>query len=65
VTGGGGADTVYMLGTSGDYTITGIGSTVVTLRENAGLNQNADLTNIARVVFQDGKSLNLASGTIN
>ena len=65
VSGGGGSDTVYVLGTFGNYTVTGVGSNAITLRESAGLNQNADLTAIARIVFQDGKSLNLATGALN
>ena len=65
VSGGGGSDVVYVLGTSADYTITGVGTGTITLRESAGLNQNAVLTSIGRVVFQDGKSLNTASGAIN
>lgn len=63
--GEGGTDTVYVLGRPSNYTITGIGTGTVTLGESSGLNQNAVLTSIERVVFQNGDQLNTSTGQIN
>lgn len=59
VNGGGGVDTVFVLGNQTQYTVSGIGTGTVYLFENSGLNQNAILVNIARVMFQDGSILML------
>jgi hypothetical protein len=63
VNGGGGTDTVHVLGLPSEYTINGIGTTTVILSEHSGLDQNAVLTNISYVAFQDGSVLALANGT--
>jgi hypothetical protein len=63
VEGGGGTDTVNVLGLPSEYTVNGIGTSTVTLSENAGLDQNAVLSDISYVSFQDGSVLNLANGT--
>ena len=54
VNGGGGVDTVYVLGTPSEYTITGIGTQSINLSESSGLEQNALLTEITDISFQDG-----------
>jgi hypothetical protein len=54
VDGGGGVDIVHVLGSLSDYTITGIGTDTIVLTENAGLDQNAVLNNIAYIAFQNG-----------
>ena len=64
VSGGGGSDTVRVLGLSNQYTETGIGTSTVTLSENSGLNQNATLTGISFVSFSDGSVLNLSTGLL-
>jgi hypothetical protein len=63
VNGGGGSDTVYVLGLPSEYTISGIGTSTIGLSENIGLNQNATLAGVAYVTFQDGSVLNVANGT--
>ena len=52
VNGGGGTDTVYVLGALSQYTVSNSGG-VITLSESSGLNQNAVLTNVAQVAFSD------------
>jgi hypothetical protein len=64
VNGGGGTDTVHVLGTASQYAESGIGTNTVTLTESSGLNQNATLTGISFVSFSDGSVLNLATGQL-
>ncbi len=64
VNGGGGIDTVYVLGNLSDYVATNNANGVWNLAENRGLDQNADLTGIANVAFQDGSIINLQSDVI-
>lgn len=59
VTGGGGTDAVHVTGLPSAYTITGAGTATVRLTENSGLNQNAVLTGISKVIFQDGSVRNV------
>jgi hypothetical protein len=61
VNGGGGTDTVNALGVPADYQILPTQSGTVTLAENSGLNQNATLTGITYVTFQDGSTVDLTS----
>lgn len=65
VTGAGGASTAFVLGNHTQYSETGIGTTVVTLSESAGLNQNAVLTDVSYVEFQDGAILNTQTGALS
>ena len=62
VTGGRGLSTAHVLGAHTQYTETGIGTGVVTLHESAGLGQNAVLTDLSYVQFQDGALLNTQTG---
>jgi hypothetical protein len=59
VKGGGGIDTVHVLGMPSAYTITGVGTATIRFSESSGLNQNATLFGISRVVFQDGTVRNI------
>lgn len=59
VNGGGGSDTVYMLGSQAQYQVSGIGTGTIRLTESSALGQNAILVNIARVAFQDGSIMNI------
>jgi hypothetical protein len=63
VNGGGGTDTVYVLGNPADYNIVEVNASTVTLTENAGLDQNAVLTDISYIVFQDGAIFNVSTDT--
>jgi len=60
VNGGGGTDTVYALGSVTNYSLTKSAGTW-NLNESSGLNQNAVLTAIAQVDFQDGTQIPLMS----
>jgi hypothetical protein len=59
VNGSGGIDTVYALGKSNQYTLTSATGGGWNLNENSGLNQNAVLTGITQVNFQDGSQIPL------
>jgi len=65
IDGGGGTDTVYVLGTPTDYAISGLGTSTVTLFENVGLGQNAVLKNVAQIAFQDGTIVSNVAGVLN
>ena len=62
VTGGGGNSAAFVLGNHTQYTETGVGTSTIHLSESAGLNQNAILTNVSYVIFQDGDVLNTQTG---
>jgi hypothetical protein len=62
VSGTGTSVTAYVLGSSAEYKVGGIGTSTVTLAESSGLDQNAVLTDVAFVDFQDGSSLNTQTG---
>ncbi|MBK8742833.1 MAG: hypothetical protein IPM02_26625 [Betaproteobacteria bacterium] len=62
VKGGGGADTVFVLGMPSQYNIVGVGETY-TLSESSGLDQNSVLTDIAQIAFQDGSVIAIAKPT--
>jgi len=64
INGGGGTDTVHVLGTRSDYTIVHKSKSIVDLSENSSLDQDAVLHNIAFIAFQDGSLLQLASITV-
>jgi len=57
VDGGGGSDLLYLLGRPSNYIINTNADGLTALRENSGLNQNANLTNIAIINFSDGSQL--------
>jgi hypothetical protein len=57
VDGGGGVDTLYLLGTPAQYVIMSGDSGITSLAESSGLNQNAVLTNISTLDFADGSQL--------
>ncbi|MBV5304690.1 MAG: Ig-like domain-containing protein, partial [Chlorobium sp.] len=57
VDGGGGVDTVYVLGTPDQYVIKSDSSGITSLSESSGLNQNAVLRNISAIEFADGSLL--------
>ncbi len=57
VTGAGGSDTVYVLGSLHQYTISSDSSGITTLLERSGLHQNAVLTNIRTINFADGSTV--------
>jgi hypothetical protein len=61
--GEGGTDSAYVLGSRSDYTVSGIGTSTVRLIETRGLNQNATLTGVKFVVFQNGLTLNTSNGS--
>jgi len=64
VDGGGGVDTVHVLGVPSDYEIAEPAPGTVTLTENAGLDQNAVLTDGVRYIsFSDGAIYDIASET--
>jgi hypothetical protein len=65
VTGAGGESTAYVLGNHTQYSETGIGTNSLTLKESAGLNQNAVLTAVSYVEFQDGAILNTQTGAFS
>ena len=60
VNGGGGEDTLHVLGAPSDYTITETADGEYILSENDGLNQNAILTGISTIDFQDGSTADLS-----
>ena len=62
VTGGGGNSMAHVLGSHAQYTETGLGTSIIHLNESAGLNQNAVLTDVSYIVFQDGAVLNTQTG---
>ena len=64
VVGGGGNSTVYVLGNHTQYAESGIGTSTVTLSESASLGQNAVLTDVSYIAFQDGSVLNTATGAL-
>ena len=57
VDGGGGSDTVSVLGHPAQYLISSDASGVTRLVENSGLFQNAVLSNISAITFADGSQL--------
>ena len=60
VNGGGGQDTVHVLGSPFDYTVTQTSGGEYILSESSGLNQNAVLTGIGALEFQDGSTVDLS-----
>jgi hypothetical protein len=62
VSGGGGTDTVHVLGVPSEYTVQGIGTSTIALSESSGLDQNSVLTDISYLAFQDGSILDLLNG---
>jgi hypothetical protein len=62
VTGTGTGVTAYVLGAPDQYEVTGIGTSTLHLFESAGLDQNAVLTDVAFIDFQDGSVLNTQTG---
>lgn len=62
VTGGGGTDTVNVLGTPIQIGVSGVGTGTVNLSEQSGLNQNAVLKGISYLGFLDGALLELSTG---
>jgi hypothetical protein len=62
VTAGGGNSTVHLLGKPGEFTVSGIGTGLVTLSESSGLDQNAILKQVSFAAFTDGATLDLATG---
>jgi len=54
VNGNAGFDTVYALGSPSQYSSITQTAGIITLREQSGLHQNADLTNVEVVAFADG-----------
>ena len=57
VTGGGGADTLHVLGSPSQYTVTWTGSDSVSLAESSRLGQNIVATGVATLAFADGSSM--------
>ena len=54
IDGSDGFDTAYALGSPSQYSSITQTAGTIALRENSGLHQNADLTNVERVTFVDG-----------
>src|SRR5207253_2159451 len=54
VDGGGGADTVHVLGAAGQYALLRLDGATVRLSEESGLGQNAVLQQVSAVDFADG-----------
>ncbi len=65
VQGGGGVDTLHVLGDPQDYQITRTGLDTFTLSESSNLGQNISATGIATVVFQDGSVIQLSDVSDN
>lgn len=61
VTGGAGYDELHVLGSKANYTITRTGTDSVRLTESAGLNQNALISGIEKIVFADGSEYDLVA----
>ena len=57
VDGGGGSDTLHVLGSQSQYAVTRTGADSFTLAESSGLGQNIIATGVATVAFADGSSL--------
>jgi hypothetical protein len=64
VTGTGSGVTAHVLGARNDYVIAGIGTSVIDLSEDAGLDQNAVLTDVTYIDFQDGTVLDTLTGAV-
>ena len=63
VSGGGGTDTLHVLGSASAYTITRIDSDSFRLTESSGLGQNVNASGVSAIQFQDGAVLDLSSVT--
>lgn len=57
VSGGGGSDTLHVLGSPSQYAVTWTGSNSFTLAESSGLGQNVVATGIGTLAFADGSSM--------